>query len=205
MCFKKSNHLTESGFSLLETFLASLLGLLISGFFMVVYLSVKASFNVQKEWSDLQQKGRFLVYFFNHILSKAGLEDCEKISNATSDFQVVGEMEKNQPVIMIYHCLPIKGKEVFSGVRYFLENKKLYFKPENNFHSKRLLIEGVRELKVAYGIACNEGEGICGYLPTLQVRDFKKVRSVALEFQLISGRLKKVWYIYVALPKRALL
>lgn len=192
----------QAGFSLLETMIASALCLVLTGIFMVVYLTVKNSFNLQKNVSDIQQKGRFLIYFFYRTLSRAGIDDCSHNSVYPSNIQVYGENGESSDQITIYQCLSINGVDVFGAVNYFLENNRLYFKPKPGFHPKRLLVDGIEKMKIEYGIHCkNEGE-ICRYLPAIAVEDWTKVRSVSMELHLTSDSLKKTWHLYMALPRR---
>lgn len=168
---------------------------------MMLYFTVKNTFNVEKKLSDIQQKGRFLVYFFSRTLSLAGLEECNQYSTNISDLKVIGVMEDAKDKITIYHCLFLNGANVFGAVDYFLENKKLYFKSKTESHPKRLLLEGIEKMNIIYGVS-DEDKGTLNYLQVHQVKDWKKVKSISIEFHLISNKFKKIWYVYVALPKK---
>ncbi len=191
----------QRGVSLLEMLVASFLGLYLSGFFIALYLSMKNTFQLQKDWSEIQQKGRLAVHLFHRVLTQSGL-GC---SQTDSSFYVMGRRDKNQDRLTVYQCdIKQEGKHIVP-VDYFIENKKLYFRPKVKSFRKRLLFSGVESMKIEYGITCEREEGICDYLPANRVVDWKKVRSISLAFCFTATSLQKVWHLYVTLPQKEVL
>lgn len=62
----------QTGFTIVEMMVALLIGLLLSGAVIQVYLSNKQSYNTQIGMSELQQSGRLAVVFLNSTLRLAG-------------------------------------------------------------------------------------------------------------------------------------
>jgi type IV pilus assembly protein PilW len=149
---------SQAGMSLVELMIAVALSMLLVAGVIQVYVSSKASYEVQHHLSTLQQNERIAVEMLGNQIRKAGLSitkapqaiDSTAVKdgagNASDEITIAYESAKN--------CLgfdtPTEGTDAGIAVdRYFISNGQLYC--QGNGSDPQALVPGVVNMQILYG------------------------------------------------------
>jgi len=217
----------SAGFSLIEVMLGSVLGLVLIGCLLQIYLTTQRVYQLQQAGSALQENGRFIIFFLNQHLHQAGLDWCQNNSADIDQMAAVHGYDssavpkrrritphKGCDVIIISECVKHHGRYYFRRVPYFIaktvrrnqrgrEIDALFYKP---FQRRVELVPNVVAMKLRYGVS--DGENVVAYKPAAAVKHWNKVVSILLSVRLTSqnplatGYLQQQWQSLIALRER---
>lgn len=218
------------GFSLLELMCALALSALLVFGLIRVNREFQEAYNLQKAWLKVEQEAYFLSSYLLPKIARTGFSNCD--ASIQNEFIIQGydhnhlpgfitEAEKVQgDVLVLALCIPFEGRQQFKQLAYYVGETNRRNKAGERvraFYEKPLgghrieLEEGIRTLKMVYGLGSKNGE--IQYYPASLVADWDQVVSVKLNFSLASVEsvlmdrkkqlLEKPWVIYVALRKNA--
>lgn len=198
----------HKGFTLLELLIAMAISSLLMLGFSVVYISVKNNYRLQQGLSTVAESGRFATYLLNQRIRLAGFKDCNELSDDGVDqSQAIhgydsenvpswlhGQVVAGSDVVVIGSCVnntSFTQDNQFKLTAYYLGNtgrknsqgKKilaLYQKSKNEYRQE--LVAGLSQLKFTYGIGDESSGNIVAYQSVKQMSNWRKVKSVALEF-----------------------
>jgi prepilin-type N-terminal cleavage/methylation domain-containing protein len=197
-----------SGFSLIEL----LVGLALAAFIMLglskAYISVTHAYRAQSVLSDIQDRGRFSVFYLSRIIKMSGANYCESVGykNTTVDKFIIrgfrgredlpgflqGQVKSGADSLIVGECFLYKGDYVFRKVAFFIGNTgrkedghsiySLYQKAE--FGRRKELVSNVVNLSIKYGPSNEKGDSVERYVTAGEVSDWLRVRAVVVELLL---------------------
>ncbi len=187
----------QSGLSLIELLVASLLGSLLILGLSQIYLTVKRSQLSQNAIASIQEKGRFIAYFLRKRIHMAGYSGCEKNKPTIRQNEAISGYKDthDNDALIIGECLTYKKREQFIKTKYYIANTNrrnprgqrifsLYAKPIGG--RRQELIAGVTKMKVIYGVTSKSRQGGIRYLIGSEINDWSRVNSVEISLLLSS-------------------
>lgn len=197
--------LKYKGFSLIELFVALLLGSVLMVGVGRLYLMMKRNFTLQQRFFSLQESERFIRYFLTQKIRMAGYSGCDSASNWVQANAIRGYVVKGNDVIEVYECMRDKQQERFWPAEFFVvktaQKTALYMKKQGRRREE--LLPDVQNMSVHYGVDHNRDGDIDGYLKASQVRNWGDVKIVDVRLLFKNHLLKKkVFSFRVALRER---
>lgn len=216
----------EQGFGLVEILIASTLGIVILTALIQAFLTIKHTIKTQTAYDEVQENGRFAVFFLNRVVHNAGFNACDTINH----FRLEGFSAKQVPtswpikpkydtdVLIAGQCQEIDHSEQFVKTAYYIaktrygthagthagshagshgESYALFARRENK--QRQELVANVNSMTILYGIG--DANDIEQYKHANQITDWQEVKSVDIALSLKDAKQKiiKEWHSYVAL------
>lgn len=200
---KQSQH----GVTLIELMIALVLGLVLTGGALQVFISSKESYRVTESNSQLLQSGKIGLEFITKSLNMAGF--FSGFSNTSSLFpvdttfttagQVITGGDSTVSVRYYGYTDPLvadcQGNPIASGsygtMTYYLDvtdstNKKLMCKV-TGIANDVVVVENVEQLQFRYGLSTNKSNLVDRYTKAASVSNWSDVRSVRIGMLVKSG------------------
>lgn len=207
--------LHQKGFSLIEVMISAMLGVFLLFGLVQVYLSVKKTYYLQHNLAQIQENGRYAIYFLNKEIRMAGYAACDhKQATVTGNF-IDGYASRTTPgsnVITIQSCGYLHSEKVLKKTFYIADTQRknaaekhifgLYekksFGPDSDSEE---IVSDVSDMQIQYGIADSNQTAIATYKTTaaMTAQDWSKVRSIEIELTMDD----KPWNTYIALREHS--
>jgi len=155
--------MTQKGFSLVELLIAGVLGLILVGGVIQLFIGSNQNFNMQDELANIQEDGRMALLILEDDIQRAGWSfDFENVPAPVDILNSADGM--NDTLVIAYNMPPnspdCNGSAVASGQivnRYFVQNEQLMCQG-NGGGAAQPIIDGVQMFQVLYGV---ETDGAC--------------------------------------------
>jgi type IV pilus assembly protein PilW len=196
--------LHQQGLSLIELMIALVIGLLIIAGVGEVFLSGRASYNLQQRLGDLQENGRFALHFLQQDIRKAGYPKSDfTIDSFNKTLQPAGvcpsppttaaltcdggETISDQIAVSYQGTVDCIGQNVNGGApgvvtnTFFIEKRRLMCRGNGNSRQQPL-VDGIENMQILYGVAAASGGYAVRYIRAdeLAAEDWAKVVSVRI-------------------------
>ena len=212
----------EQGFTLVEILIASTLSIVLLTALIQAFLTIKHTIKTQTAYDEVQENGRFAVFFLNRVVHNAGFNACD----TTNHFRLEGFSAKqvstswpikpkyDTDVLIAGQCQEIDHSEQFVKTAYYIaktsyrshvgshagshgKSYALFAKRKNK--QRQELVANVNSMTILYGIG--DANDIEQYKHANQITDWQEVKSVDIALSLKDAKQKiiKEWHSYVAL------
>lgn len=191
------------GFGVLEIFIAIGLGALLLVNVIMVFIAFQHHSKLQADFAEIQERGRFATYFLTTKIHQAGDASCLRGQWVNQAKAIGGD------VLQLGECLLYQNRLQFVQTQYYIADtgrKNTQGQPIFSLFMKTLgsereeLIEGVKTMRVRYGVSLPGQHAISAYLAANQITNWQLVRSVDITLVLMPSN--KAWPIYAALRER---
>lgn len=184
----------EQGFSLIELMIAMLLGLILIGGVINLFLASSQTYRLQESMFRVQESGRFALDFMLRDLRDAGFQDLVPV-NASRDtsiiavqgFEGVAPLPANVKASVTSEILSIPANAANSG-----GDVMYYVAPDAGgqrslFRNLNAVVEGVESVAFTYGVDTNSDRQPDSYLATAAVGQWSDVVAVRISFLVASN------------------
>lgn len=183
----------QSGFSLVELMIASVIGLLLTSAMLTAYVASARSYQMQDAMSEVQESGRFAMRILLKDLRQSGIDvtgsqlvlGVKNSATDISDFEasrsdlIIAESSVLSDIVYLPGLDPdgpsgVKGDD---GVAYYIGSTEGL--RSSLYHNKNALVEGVAGLIVEYGVDSDGDKLVDSYnkLADMAAADWNNVMS----------------------------
>lgn len=204
--------------------LACVLGVLLIQGVLEIYLGTKKIADLQMATARLQENARFATHFLTQHIRMAGDFSCESSPPMVDPVDALqGYHQSNLPPslrnkarpgtdsVMIKRCRVREGREILEKYLLFIgettrkdaAGNKVYALYESPLVGDKVeLVPDIVDMRIQYGVASGDGQGVQTYVPAAGVVDWKRVKSLEIVLLLKSLKFEKPWHLYVTLRER---
>jgi Tfp pilus assembly protein PilW len=207
------------GFSLLEILVANTLSSLLILMVLIIFFSLYKSYQYSQAEAKLLENGRYAVYLLNrelHLIDEDGFiyqKNVHSIHGYHGNLPkyLQNQVKNDSDVVEVeVEGFPSRAFYIGDSHRCTKLGEKIYaLYRKKNYHPREELVSNIVDMKISYGLSCEDSKNVCNYASADQVIKWQKVVSVKILLSLISEnkifasgnkgqRLYRQWQTYIA-------
>jgi type IV pilus assembly protein PilW len=199
------NRLLPIGLSLIEIMIALLIGALLLGGILQIFIGSKQTYRMQEALSRLQENGRFALDYLANDIRMAGYWGCLSTSTVNTDIGGTNDNDNHGDTIDDgTDTITLKGAFALTPIRtcgasvdtanscgmgvncYTDTSSTIYYKINNDVLQQDThgmhngLVEGIENMQILYGVDNNSDRTPNYYVPADQVNNWSNVVSIRI-------------------------
>lgn len=182
--FSKSN----KGFSLVELLVAGVLGLILLGGVISVFLGSKTTYRMQEQLAGVQTEGRFALMFLGRIVQNAGWQDgipqsadIDAIEGVDNSFSGTSYDEVSATMFNMANTVDCNGVAITADDvtnRFYVDADGTLMCEGSGGGRPQPIIENVESFQVLYGVDSDADGLVNQYLPANSVASYASVLAI---------------------------
>ncbi|WP_428036014.1 PilW family protein [Amphritea sp.] len=191
LCYPRNS---QSGFSLVELMIASVIGLLLTSAMLAAYVASARTYQIQDAMSEVQESGRFAMRILLKDLRQSGVDvsgsqivlGVKNSTDSINDFEtsrsdlIIADKSVLSDIVYLPGLDPDgpSGPKGDDGVAYYIGSTEGL--RSSLYHNKDALVEGVVGLVIEYGVDSDGDKLVDSYkkLTAMNATDWDEVMSV---------------------------
>lgn len=196
----------QYGYSLLELMIVMLMSAIFMFSLIRAHLLLVRNHQRINNWLQLANRSQFLINYLGVKIRMAGNFYCDKGMFKKEEIKAWGLPGKFGDLLMVRECLKFRNFVSVHVLRFDVEDTGrrtnigsmvtgLYQTVDGG--RRELLAEGVGKMKISWGLSKNN-RSMKRYLRTLNVENWRLVKSVILKLTLLGKNGSESWQMYTA-------